>query len=629
MGRKKINIREIENSRQKTVTFARRRAGLIKKAHELSILCGVKVAILMFDSKHASHVYSSADAPEELFARYLNKQFLTNESRKRKDHQRPQHDSPENTSSSSNNNGGEGTYGFDDSGSFVRRRLAVVNQYRVTSDGPSSENLQVKYTKQYHNPGASREEPQRHPRHLVPPDRTSTAGPSSSPSSAMGPPHLQMLQDPRMLGAMGPVYGCDMPLNAPDLHHPQSHQGLVLPARSISLMRRGGGSGQQTPSIAMSSDTGSSPEASFAHLFHTHHPGGAGGPGFIDSQLHGAHASSIVDSNIVLAARDLSSLSLLPDKHMHPGPGSARLPVSSSASSSSSSYTTAATGAACAGEYSHDSQCTVVVGDKRSAGHDAPLAKRPRSQVFGAEDQKCLLDRTLVEQFLADADVAQLLQASWRPSGTSGSACQPGTSADKKGGKNAREENEEDDDEDNEDEDEDDDDDDEEDAGDEDDDSDAETDSGDGSETEGDDDDGSEPTGAHPDGAANLKAEVGAVAVSAGGLAIPQTLPAALPGGAVVAPGNGCLQFYSPDARLQVLSQQQQHQEYQSQNQLLHLQQPPFACLPGAPSPFELAGLADSRRNPPSFLFTQGDGEAIHSYRLHPDMAYAINDGVF
>ncbi|KAJ1786939.1 RNA polymerase II subunit 3, partial [Coemansia sp. RSA 2399] len=136
-------IREIENSRQKTVTFARRRAGLIKKAHELSILCGVKVAILMFDSKHASHVYSSSDTPDDLFARYLNKQFLTNESRKRKDQQ------------GGGTVGVEGTYGFDDTGSFIRRRLAVVNQYRVTSDGPSSENLHVKYTKQYHNPGAA------------------------------------------------------------------------------------------------------------------------------------------------------------------------------------------------------------------------------------------------------------------------------------------------------------------------------------------------------------------------------------------------------------------------------------------------------------------------------------------
>ncbi|KAI8320791.1 SRF-like protein, partial [Martensiomyces pterosporus] len=86
MGRKKINIREIENSRQRTVTFARRRAGLIKKAHELSVLCGVKVAMVIFDAKNASHVYASSGAPEDLFARYLNKQFLTNESRKRKDH---------------------------------------------------------------------------------------------------------------------------------------------------------------------------------------------------------------------------------------------------------------------------------------------------------------------------------------------------------------------------------------------------------------------------------------------------------------------------------------------------------------------------------------------------------------
>ncbi|KAJ2451780.1 hypothetical protein EV183_003376 [Coemansia sp. RSA 2336] len=142
MGRKKINITEIENSRQKTVTFARRRAGLIKKAHELSILCGVKVAVVIFDSKNASHVYSSADTPEELFTRYLNKQFLTNESRKRKD-----------TLDSSSDSGG--TYGFDNNGTFVRRRLAVVNEYKVTSDGPNSRNLHVKYTKQYHNPSAA------------------------------------------------------------------------------------------------------------------------------------------------------------------------------------------------------------------------------------------------------------------------------------------------------------------------------------------------------------------------------------------------------------------------------------------------------------------------------------------
>ncbi|PVV04208.1 hypothetical protein BB560_001289 [Smittium megazygosporum] len=114
MGRKKINIKEIENSRQKTVTFARRRSGLIKKAHELSVLCGVQVALVVFDQKNASHV-------------------------KRRD---------------GNDNEGDnsGTYGFDSNGSFVKRKLAVVNEYKIVSNGPSSENLQVKYTKQYHDP---------------------------------------------------------------------------------------------------------------------------------------------------------------------------------------------------------------------------------------------------------------------------------------------------------------------------------------------------------------------------------------------------------------------------------------------------------------------------------------------
>ncbi|PIA14126.1 MADS-box transcription factor, partial [Coemansia reversa NRRL 1564] len=51
-------ISEIENSRQRTVTFGRRRAGLIKKAHQLSILCNLKVALVIFDTKNASHVVS-------------------------------------------------------------------------------------------------------------------------------------------------------------------------------------------------------------------------------------------------------------------------------------------------------------------------------------------------------------------------------------------------------------------------------------------------------------------------------------------------------------------------------------------------------------------------------------------
>ncbi|OLY81984.1 MADS-box transcription factor 1 [Smittium mucronatum] len=139
MGRKKINIKEIENSRQKTVTFARRRNGLIKKAHELSVLCGVKVSLIIFDQKNASHIYTSHETCEQIFSRFLTKSFLTNESRKRKDNIES---GPED----------DGTYGFDVNGSFVKRKLAVVNEYKILSNGPSSENLQVKYTKHYHDP---------------------------------------------------------------------------------------------------------------------------------------------------------------------------------------------------------------------------------------------------------------------------------------------------------------------------------------------------------------------------------------------------------------------------------------------------------------------------------------------
>ncbi|KAJ1842786.1 hypothetical protein LPJ73_005693, partial [Coemansia sp. RSA 2703] len=127
-------IKVIEDTRQRTVTFARRRAGLIKKAHELSVLCGVRVGIVMFDTRDASHVYSSSGKPEEIFARYLSKQFHTNESRKRKSVDKD-----------------TGTYGFEN-GSFVRRHLAVVNEYTVGPDGTGSRNLSVKSNKQYHDP---------------------------------------------------------------------------------------------------------------------------------------------------------------------------------------------------------------------------------------------------------------------------------------------------------------------------------------------------------------------------------------------------------------------------------------------------------------------------------------------
>ncbi|KAH7301634.1 hypothetical protein KP509_23G035100 [Ceratopteris richardii] len=48
MGRAKIEIKKIENPSARQVCFSKRRVGLIKKASELSILCGSEVGIIVF-----------------------------------------------------------------------------------------------------------------------------------------------------------------------------------------------------------------------------------------------------------------------------------------------------------------------------------------------------------------------------------------------------------------------------------------------------------------------------------------------------------------------------------------------------------------------------------------------------
>ncbi|GLJ52122.1 hypothetical protein SUGI_1108610, partial [Cryptomeria japonica] len=48
MGRVKLTIKRLENSNNRQVTFSKRRNGIIKKAKELSILCDVDIALIMF-----------------------------------------------------------------------------------------------------------------------------------------------------------------------------------------------------------------------------------------------------------------------------------------------------------------------------------------------------------------------------------------------------------------------------------------------------------------------------------------------------------------------------------------------------------------------------------------------------
>jgi hypothetical protein len=59
MVRRKIKIKRIENAATRQVTFSKRRAGLLKKAHDLSVLCDAEVAIIIFSSKGKLFQFSS------------------------------------------------------------------------------------------------------------------------------------------------------------------------------------------------------------------------------------------------------------------------------------------------------------------------------------------------------------------------------------------------------------------------------------------------------------------------------------------------------------------------------------------------------------------------------------------
>ncbi|XP_075496191.1 MADS-box protein defh21-like [Primulina tabacum] len=51
MGRGKIEVKRIENNTSRQVTFSKRRAGLMKKTHELSVLCDAQIGLIVFSSK--------------------------------------------------------------------------------------------------------------------------------------------------------------------------------------------------------------------------------------------------------------------------------------------------------------------------------------------------------------------------------------------------------------------------------------------------------------------------------------------------------------------------------------------------------------------------------------------------
>ncbi|XP_010930410.2 agamous-like MADS-box protein AGL11 isoform X1 [Elaeis guineensis] len=71
MGRGKIEIKRIENTTNRQVTFCKRRNGLLKKAYELSVLCDAEIALIIFSSRGRLYEYSN-NSIKSTIERYKN-----------------------------------------------------------------------------------------------------------------------------------------------------------------------------------------------------------------------------------------------------------------------------------------------------------------------------------------------------------------------------------------------------------------------------------------------------------------------------------------------------------------------------------------------------------------------------
>uniref|UniRef100_A0A7N0TIK6 MADS-box domain-containing protein n=1 Tax=Kalanchoe fedtschenkoi TaxID=63787 RepID=A0A7N0TIK6_KALFE len=73
MGRVKLEIKKIENTTNRQVTFSKRRNGLVKKAYELSVLCDIDLALIMFSPSGRPSLFSGKKSSfEQILNRYTS-----------------------------------------------------------------------------------------------------------------------------------------------------------------------------------------------------------------------------------------------------------------------------------------------------------------------------------------------------------------------------------------------------------------------------------------------------------------------------------------------------------------------------------------------------------------------------
>ncbi|XP_057991916.1 agamous-like MADS-box protein AGL70 isoform X8 [Hevea brasiliensis] len=70
MGRGKVQLKRIEDKSSRQVTFSKRKGGLMKKARELSVLCDVEIAMIIFSGGGKLYEFSSGDSLNKILERY-------------------------------------------------------------------------------------------------------------------------------------------------------------------------------------------------------------------------------------------------------------------------------------------------------------------------------------------------------------------------------------------------------------------------------------------------------------------------------------------------------------------------------------------------------------------------------
>ncbi|KAI7725722.1 hypothetical protein M8C21_029561 [Ambrosia artemisiifolia] len=70
MVRSKIDLKYIEDVQRRRVCFSKRRTGLMKKAHELSVLCNADIGVIVFSATGRLYEFASSSI-QQIIRRYI------------------------------------------------------------------------------------------------------------------------------------------------------------------------------------------------------------------------------------------------------------------------------------------------------------------------------------------------------------------------------------------------------------------------------------------------------------------------------------------------------------------------------------------------------------------------------